>query len=745
MARLGQLLLLCVLPATECCCAAGATWSSGCTAMPCSWYNSCPSDYGSGSCGGCSIVSDKLTCTCVNVCSPPPPPDTDLSKIFGMRYTVLSYSAAQGKSYCYDIVVGQRVWQNQNVNYASSCNTNAFTGGANFPVWSLGNFDGTWGQHGQSFTGGSYSPGCATSDQQRRATLTTEIVEEGSITAVSATVNEPSACTYEIHLRGTISLFTAPPPPPPTPRLPEPDFPPDEESLSISRAGDASGSMIGGLVGGLLVAAALVASEHRREADRSLCCEMRSSAAMDASPPQATRQRAPDVAELRKMHTERCLQLQVKPEFLRDDDLPAPVAPSADAIRVLQWNILADGLADDGFLVQNVCGAESVDMAKEVEAAKGDVAKLQQLHERFSKDEMQQKNLRVLIDWERRWLKMQEIILQNDPSIITLQELDRMSSVQKDMLRLGYVCTYLNQPPPEYHSLEHEQRNTPKYFEDLYRSGIAFAPKSPSNAKKFGQKRDPNADNDGCAVFWKERDFKATRIDFVGLDGKRNESCVRVELERKSDARRFYVICAHLHSGSEPTDELKRLSEICEYTLTPAGAKTGPSLLEWFDQSQREHPTLFCLDANSEPTRGDEETVWRAMHKAGLMSVWDEYFDREGRPLKDVVTVTTNKMRGPLSNQPKKIGEHACGVIDHIYYSGGMEFEAHVASPLEYERSEATRHLLPSLEMPSDHVPVIVDFNLPNRASDRSSLRQSARHCLEGLSRATPLCWSPRR
>jgi len=466
---------------------------------------------------------------------------------------------------------------------------------------------------------------------------------------------------------------------------------------------------------------------------------------MDASPPQATRQRAPDVAELRKMHTERCLQLQVKPEFLRDDDLPAPVAPSADAIRVLQWNILADGLADDGFLVQNVCGAESVDMAKEVEAAKGDVAKLQQLHERFSKDEMQQKNLRVLIDWERRWLKMQEIILQNDPSIITLQELDRMCSVQKDMLGLGYVCTYLNQPPPAYRPLQHEHRDTPKYFKDLYESGIAFAPKSPSNAKKFGQKRDPNADNDGCAVFWKERDFKATRIDFVGLDGKRNESCVRVELERKSDARRFYVICAHLHSGSEPTDELKRLSEICEYTLTPAGAKTGPSLLEWFDQSQREHPTLFCLDANSEPTRGDEETVWRAMHKAGLMSVWDEYFDREGRPLKDVVTVTTNKMRGPLSNQPKKIGEHACGVIDHIYYSGGMEFEAHVASPLEYERSEATRHLLPSLEMPSDHVPVIVDFNLPNRASDRSSLRQSARHCLEGLSRATPLCWSPRR
>mmetsp|Transcript_21968 Transcript_21968/g.52695 ORF Transcript_21968/g.52695 Transcript_21968/m.52695 type:complete len:597 (-) Transcript_21968:861-2651(-) len=427
------------------------------------------------------------------------------------------------------------------------------------------------------------------------------------------------------------------------------------------------------------------------------------------------------------MHGEHCLQLHVKKEFLRDDNPRAPTSPSVDAIRVLQWNILADGLADDGFLVQNVCAAESVDVAKEMAAAQGDATKLQQLHHRFSKDEMQQNNLRVIIDWKRRWLKMQEIILRNDPSIITLQELDHMSSVQEDMRGLGYVCTYLNQPPPAYRPLQHEHRDTPKYFKDLYESGIAFAPKSPSNARKYGRKRNPNADNDGCAIFWKDRDLKATRIDFVGLDGKRNDGCVRVELERKADARRLYVICAHLHSGSEPHDERKRLSELCEYTLTPVGAKTGPSLLEWFDQSQREHPTLFCLDANSEPTRGDQQTVWRAMHEAGLRSVWDDRFDRDGHPCgsgKLVVTVTTNKMRGPLSNQPKKIGEHVFGVVDHIYYSasGGMEFEAHVAPPLEYESSEAMRHLLPSLDMPSDHVPVIVDFNLPRKTRGKWTL-----------------------
>ncbi|KAL1525806.1 hypothetical protein AB1Y20_020646 [Prymnesium parvum] len=140
-----------------------------------------------------------------------------------MRYTVLSYSSAQAKSYCYDIVVGQRVWQNQYVNVASSCSASAFSGGLNSDaVVSLGNSNGTWGENGQSFTGGSYGPGCATSDQLRRATLTTEIVE-GSITAVEATVNEPSACTYEIHLRGTVSLLTVPPSFPPS--LPWPHGP----------------------------------------------------------------------------------------------------------------------------------------------------------------------------------------------------------------------------------------------------------------------------------------------------------------------------------------------------------------------------------------------------------------------------------------------------------------------------------------------------------------------------------------
>lgn len=328
-----------------------------------------------------------------------------------------------------------------------------------------------------------------------------------------------------------------------------------------------------------------------------------------------------------------------------------PSASRSQTVRVLQWNILADGLADDGFLVHHATAGDSrplEDLLREIRAARGDEQRLSSIKSKCESKNMRS-NFEAVIDWNRRWLKMQEIIMQNDPHIITLQELDHMVQVQEELLRIGYVCCYRNSELAyKPHSLS--RRDSPTYFKHLYESGIAFAPKMPSHAKAYGEKRKlPNADNDGCAVFWKKNFFEATKIDFVGLDGKRNDSCVRVELRRKVDSTYLYVICAHLSSGSSIQDERKRLSEIRGYTLTPTGAKTGPSLLEWFNRSAEEHPTIFCLDANSEPTRTEEDTVWRAMYEA--QSVWKEYYDATGRVVGDKFVVTTNKMRGPLSEQ----------------------------------------------------------------------------------------------
>ena len=159
-------------------------------------------------------------------------------------------------------------------------------------------------------------------------------------------------------------------------------------------------------------------------------------------------------------------------------------------------------------------------------------------------------------------------------------------------------------------------------FKNLYSAGIAFAPKTESNAYKFASKRykegdpmRPDADDDGVAIFWKLKNLEATGVEFLGLDEPRaNHGVLRVGLRRKLDRREFYVISTHLSSGAEAAKETRRLVEIREYTINRVGDKKGPSLLDWFKDSAQENPAVFCLDANSEPTRTEDDTVWKVMH-----------------------------------------------------------------------------------------------------------------------------------
>ena len=161
-------------------------------------------------------------------------------------------------------------------------------------------------------------------------------------------------------------------------------------------------------------------------------------------------------------------------------------------------------------------------------------------------------------------------------------------------------------------------------------AGFAFAPKTDSNAFKFASKGAQNkpakykegdpmlrdADDDGVAIFWKLKTIEATSVDFLGLDEPRaNHGVLRVGLRRKFDDREFYVISAHLTSGVEAAKEDRRLVEIREYTINRIGDKRGPNMMDWFKDSAQEKPSIFCLDANSEPTRTEEDTVWKVMHK----------------------------------------------------------------------------------------------------------------------------------
>jgi WD40 repeat protein len=93
--------------------------------------------------------------------------------------------------------------------------------------------------------------------------------------------------------------------------------------------------------------------------------------------------------------------------------------------------------------------------------------------------------------------------------------------------------------------------------------------------------------------------------------------------------------------------------------------------------------------------------------------------------------VTSNKMRGPLSDQPAKIGEHVFHTVDHIFFSAGdLQFERMTFSPLCFpSKDEATLHLLPSHQIPSDHAPVMADLCFRKRVAslDDSKIAQGAR------------------
>lgn len=97
-------------------------------------------------------------------------------------------------------------------------------------------------------------------------------------------------------------------------------------------------------------------------------------------------------------------------------------------------------------------------------------------------------------------------------------------------------------------------------------------------------------------------------------------------------------------------------------------------------------------------------------------SVWDDFFDAEGKPKKIQSEfdppVTSNKVRGPLSAQAKKIGSHAYYLIDHIFFDPVFfELEAHAFEPKQFRSpADALEEVQPSLLNPSDHYPVIADL-----------------------------------
>jgi exonuclease III len=502
-------------------------------------------------------------------------------------------------------------------------------------------------------------------------------------------------------------------------------------------------------------------------------------------------------------------------------------------IRLMQWNVLADGLGEDGFLTtefspiheSSAAGAESyeaskfmkmVRQAKEKDIASGVIKTMKYLkmeQKRLNKiksssdkdnqeyDELREKvavmkakvdeSLLVklkkqfekspelkrvdtdILDWKMRYNRIKEIVLRADPDIITFQEMDHLKQFLEDgIFSSRYTCVVEKQKKyitPTYFDPAREDDLRPEnYMNHLLQSRAAFAPKSYSHAYTFRRKRNKgevDLDDDGVAVFWKREKFKPVELGYLQLppESDKNTAAVAITLQHVTTNERINVLTTHLPSGDDSTKEQERLAvlrnpmakwiarRVC---LDENGSwnevayeadKSFDGVVSYVRYFAERHTndssrTVFTLDANSRPSfpqirpvflNGDakETNVWRMiLEGTGLESIWVQmsYLDSSGEVTdsKYPYIASVNKMRGPSSDQPAKIGEHLLELIDHVFTNAtesnvveAVEINDKLKvpmAPLRYEtkEGEAELKLYPTSAMPSDHLPVLVDIVL---------------------------------
>eukprot|EP00527_Entomoneis_sp_CCMP2396_P004847 CAMPEP_0198141036 /NCGR_PEP_ID=MMETSP1443-20131203/4104_1 /TAXON_ID=186043 /ORGANISM="Entomoneis sp., Strain CCMP2396" /LENGTH=503 /DNA_ID=CAMNT_0043803641 /DNA_START=78 /DNA_END=1586 /DNA_ORIENTATION=- len=481
-------------------------------------------------------------------------------------------------------------------------------------------------------------------------------------------------------------------------------------------------------------------------------------------------------------------------------------------IRLMQWNILADGLGEDGFLTtefspiheSSAAGAERyqstefmnmVRKAKEEDVASGKIKTMKYLkveQKRLSKmnpvsDKDNQEYVKQtekvavltasvnesllvklkqkfenspelkrvdtdILDWKLRYNRIKEIILRADPDIITFQEMDHLKQFLEDgSFSSRYTCVVEEQKKyitPTYSDPAREDDLRPEnYMNHLLQSRAAFAPKSYSSAYTFRNERDKGGvdlDDDGVAVFWKRDKFKPVELGYLQNppESIKTSATVAITLQHVPTNERIHVVTTHLPSGDDSVKEQERLAVLrnpmAEWTarrvcLDENGSwnevayeadKSFDGIVSYVRYFAERHTndssrTVFALDANSRPSfprirsaflNGDaaETNVWKTiLEGAELESIWVQmsYLDSSGEVMdsKYPFVATVNKMRGPSSNQPSKIGEHQLELIDHVFTNATesilvkavvMKDKVEVPmAPVRYKRKEGEAEL----------------------------------------------------
>ena len=236
---------------------------------------------------------------------------------------------------------------------------------------------------------------------------------------------------------------------------------------------------------------------------------------------------------------------------------PSLAPATGSTLRILQWNLLADGMADDAFLTSDVLRVGVGDSRLDVRAMAAAITSERRAGSVVGQADprsraRQERNLAVHIDWEARWVGIRAAIERLQPDVITMQEMDHMAVAQPALLELGYACGIDGAvyAPAHAAGLSDDPDALVAHLERGPR--VAFAPKGLASTcrklkLKMGRGSTPaDADNDGVAIFWRAPSLHASAIEYRHLatttPSKQPSVAVRVTLTRIADGARMRVL-----------------------------------------------------------------------------------------------------------------------------------------------------------------------------------------------------------
>ena len=235
-------------------------------------------------------------------------------------------------------------------------------------------------------------------------------------------------------------------------------------------------------------------------------------------------------------------------------------SPASTTVRILNWNLLADGLSDDGFAVRDVLAGGAPTnvegMITELMATKrdgGDMASLRAKHctERSSR------NLSVVIDWKTRWARMRAIIEKLQPDVMTFQELDHFADAPLTCARSATSVACASLLAAKSCHAAGVEASAP--LPPLSTSSTSMRPASPSHPRRtrmhpFSLERGYNdPDGDGVAIFWRVRLPCVQPVLPRVRRRKALPGVVRVKLERRGQRAAVHHLraprCRHQEGG----------------------------------------------------------------------------------------------------------------------------------------------------------------------------------------------------